>query len=45
MTSPTTFQEISDQTGFDVAGMSVDALEAEVSRDKTRPTTEGHDPF
>lgn len=45
VTSPTTFQEISDQTGFDVAGMFVDALEAEVSRDKSRPTTEGHDPF
>jgi len=28
VTSPTCFQEISDQTGFDVAAMFVDALEA-----------------
>jgi glutathione synthase len=28
VTSPTCFQEISDQTGFDVAGMFMDALEA-----------------
>ena len=28
VTSPTCFQEITDQTGFDVAGMFVDALEA-----------------
>jgi glutathione synthase len=27
VTSPTCFQEISQQTGFDVAGMFVDALE------------------
>jgi glutathione synthase len=28
VTSPTCFREIMDQTGFDVAGMMVDALEA-----------------
>ena len=28
VTSPTCFQEITDQTGFDVAQMFVDALEA-----------------
>jgi glutathione synthase len=28
VTSPTCFQEISDQTGFDVPSMFVDALEA-----------------
>jgi glutathione synthase len=28
VTSPTCFQEITDQTGFDVAGIFVDALEA-----------------
>jgi len=28
VTSPTCFREITDQTGFDVAGMFVDALEA-----------------
>ena len=28
VTSPTCFQEITQQTGFDVAGMFVDALEA-----------------
>ena len=27
VTSPTCFQEISEQTGFDVAGMFIDALE------------------
>ena len=32
VTSPTCFQEIRDQTGFDVAAMFVDALEAAVSR-------------
>lgn len=31
VTSPTCFQEITDQTGFDVAAMFVDALEAGVS--------------
>jgi glutathione synthase len=31
VTSPTCFQEITDQTGFDVAGMFVDALEAALS--------------
>jgi glutathione synthase len=45
VTSPTCFQEITDQTGFDVAKMFVDALEAAVNRSKSRPTTEGHDPF
>ena len=28
VTSPTCFQEITQQTGFDVAGMFIDALEA-----------------
>jgi glutathione synthase len=28
VTSPTCFQEISDQTGFDVPAMFIDALEA-----------------
>ncbi|MEN9619310.1 MAG: hypothetical protein RL406_1547 [Pseudomonadota bacterium] len=32
VTSPTCFQEIFDQTGFDVAAMFVDALEAAASR-------------
>ena len=32
VTSPTCFREIMDQTGFDVAGMFVDALEAAVAR-------------
>ena len=32
VTSPTCFQEIAQQTGFDVAGMFVDALEAALSR-------------
>ncbi len=45
VTSPTCFQEITDQTGFDVAKMFVDALEATVKRTLSRPTTEGHDPF
>jgi len=31
VTSPTCFREIMDQTGFDVAGMFVDALEAAVA--------------
>jgi glutathione synthase len=30
VTSPTCFREIQDQTGFDVSGMFIDALEAEV---------------
>jgi len=30
VTSPTCFREIQDQTGFDVAGMFMDALEAEI---------------
>ena len=33
VTSPTCFQEISDQTGFNVAGMMVDALEKIRSRE------------
>ena len=45
VTSPTCFQEITDQSGFDVARMFVDALEASVSSDQSRPTTEGFDPF
>ena len=32
VTSPTCFREIMDQTGFNVAGMFVDALEAAASR-------------
>ena len=32
VTSPTCFQEITDQTGFDVAAMFIDALEIEASR-------------
>ncbi|MDM0013998.1 glutathione synthase [Variovorax sp. J22P168] len=32
VTSPTCFQEITEQTGFDVPAMFVDALEAEVAR-------------
>jgi glutathione synthase len=31
VTSPTCFREIQDQTGFDVAGMFIDALESKVS--------------
>ena len=31
VTSPTCFQEITQQTGFDVAAMLVDALEAELA--------------
>jgi len=45
VTSPTCFREITEQSGFDVAKMFVDALEANVSCDRNRPTTEGHDPF
>jgi glutathione synthase len=45
VTSPTCFQEITDQSGFDVAKMFVDALEATVEHIHSRPTTEGHDPF
>ena len=30
VTSPTCFREIQDQTGFDVAGMFMDALEAQL---------------
>jgi len=32
VTSPTCFREIQDQTGFDVSGMFLDALEAELKR-------------
>jgi len=32
VTSPTCFREIAAQTGFDVAGMFVEALEREVAR-------------
>ena len=32
VTSPTCFQEIAQQTGFDVAGMFVDALERALAR-------------
>ena len=35
VTSPTTFQEITDQSGFDVAAMFVDAVEANVARHRT----------
>ena len=45
VTSPTCFQEITDQTGFDVARMFVDALEASINRARGNPTTEGQDPF
>jgi glutathione synthase len=34
VTSPTCFQEIADQTGFDVAAMFVQALEAAVARQR-----------
>jgi glutathione synthase len=33
VTSPTCFQEITDQTGFDVAAMFIDALERQASED------------
>jgi len=36
VTSPTCFREIMDQTGFDVAAMFVDALEAAVARGAAR---------
>jgi len=32
VTSPTCFQEITDQTGFDVAAMFMDALQAAARR-------------
>jgi glutathione synthase len=35
VTSPTCFQEITDQTGFDVPAMFVDALEDAADRDRT----------
>src|SRR5213593_754169 len=35
VTSPTCFQEITQQTGFDVAKMFIDALEAALDRDQT----------
>jgi glutathione synthase len=37
VTSPTCFQEIAQQTGFDVAGMFIDALERAIVR--TTPST------
>ncbi|MBW8759511.1 MAG: glutathione synthase [Burkholderiales bacterium] len=45
VTSPTCFQEITEQSGFDVAKMFVDALEAEIAGDRSRAVVEGHDPF
>ena len=36
VTSPTCFREISDQTGFNVAGMFMDALEAKCGREIAR---------
>lgn len=36
VTSPTCFQEITQQTGFDVAGMFIDALEAAVAESHRR---------
>ena len=36
VTSPTCFREISEQTGFNVAGMFMDALEAECARGNAR---------
>ena len=45
VTSPTCFQEITGQTGFDVAKMFVDALEAAVNQARGNPTTQGQDPF
>lgn len=38
VTSPTCFQEITDQSGFDVAAMFIDALELEVAKPR-RPQT------
>jgi glutathione synthase len=35
VTSPTCFQEITDQTGFDVAKMFIDALEKALSKEQT----------
>ena len=35
VTSPTCFQEITQQTGFDVPAMFLDALEEAVDRDRT----------
>jgi glutathione synthase len=34
VTSPTCFREIQDQTGFDVAGMFLDALEGKIGEEK-----------
>jgi glutathione synthase len=45
VTSPTCFQEITDQTGFDVARMFVDALQYTINRARGNLTTEGQDPF
>ena len=35
VTSPTCFQEITQQTGFDVPAMFIDALEEQIDRDRT----------
>ena len=37
VTSPTCFREIMDQTGFDVAGMLIDALEVAVGQAASVP--------
>ena len=37
VTSPTCFREIQDQTGFDVAGMFLDALEGKITEEKKGP--------
>src|SRR4029079_2568272 len=39
VTSPTCFQEITQQVGFDVPAMFIDALEAAVSAQSARPRT------
>jgi glutathione synthase len=42
VTSPTCFQEIFDQTGFDVAVMFVQALEAELGQASAAPQARSH---
>ena len=37
VTSPTCFREIQDQTGFDVSGMFIDALELRLKREGAGP--------
>jgi glutathione synthase len=37
VTSPTCFQEITEQSGFNVAGMMLDALEREINRQAAKP--------